>query len=69
MRAWLLKKLLVTSCAAKDDAEDVREEAANGKLKRASSTLAVGPIVAEKGDVCVLEFVRVYCCLLCFKMT
>ena len=42
-----------STCAAKDDAEDVREEATNGKLRRASSTLAVGPIVAERGDVCV----------------
>ena len=48
-----------STCAAKDDAEDVREEATNGKLRRASSTLAVGPIVAERGDVCVLEFVGV----------
>ena len=43
-------------CAAKDDAEDVRKEATNGKLRRASSTLAVGPVLAERGDVCVLEF-------------
>ena len=53
-RKKLYGKVHVNSaCAAKDEAQGVREETTNGKLKRASSTLAVGPIVAERGDVCV----------------